>query len=307
MRMKKVQVQENGFMASATTTSDLPASLANLLSIRKSDCYCWGARRRSQWAEREAGGLLGEQELESRRSSWWAEGAARCWASRSGRGSDTLGDQRSTASRSTCTRTGWPADRVGRARPIEQMPAGRGEEDKADHYTLTAKVTSVPRGSRTCSRGHAQLQCARRRPPRTPETKELGKGSSQLGCLGRGELRRGDQARMGSCRGGGGRWRCISAMGGGWQSRHWHLNVAEDAAGSRLLDETAMAGVRWSTMEDRQQLRYNAMTTHAAYHPLLAGGGRRSQPRPCHTGRCYSWSETCGSRAESRSGLCGIK
>jgi hypothetical protein len=29
------------------------------------------------------------------------------------------------------------------------MPAGYGEEDEADHYSLTVKVTSVPRGSRT--------------------------------------------------------------------------------------------------------------------------------------------------------------
>jgi hypothetical protein len=42
-----------------------------------------------------------------------------------------------------------PADRVGRAGPHEQMPAGYGEEDEADHYSLTVKVTSVPRGSRT--------------------------------------------------------------------------------------------------------------------------------------------------------------
>jgi hypothetical protein len=40
-------------------------------------------------------------------------------------------------------------------------------------------------------RAHAQLQRARRRPPRTQETEELGKGSSQPGCLDRGELRRG--------------------------------------------------------------------------------------------------------------------
>jgi hypothetical protein len=75
----------------------------------------------------------------------------------------------------------------------------------------------------TGSRSTSEIAAAReqdRPPPQWPHTEDLGKGSPRRGRPRPGRARAdGGRAERSSCGGGGGRWRCLSATGGGWPPR----------------------------------------------------------------------------------------